>query len=143
MTELRCPLAVAAQEHPDRPALIDHDRVVTYAEYDARVSEAIERLRAAGVVPGERIAVMGPSSIEHIVTLMAVINLEAIACPISTAAHVQGIFQFSREFGVRRVLFDGTSIDDSAFEVPSISFQEITLPGEVPRPFKRRSNIPR
>ncbi len=45
-----------AREVPDRPAVICGDRTVTWGEFDERASRLASHLAAAGVQPGDRVA---------------------------------------------------------------------------------------
>ncbi|RYD30621.1 MAG: AMP-dependent synthetase, partial [Verrucomicrobiaceae bacterium] len=61
-------LASRAEEHPERPALVDrhrgHDRVVTYGDLARRVSAGAERLQESGLRCGQTVLVFQPVSIE-------------------------------------------------------------------------------
>jgi amino acid adenylation domain-containing protein len=47
----------AADQAPERAAIVERDAVATYAELRARAAGAAESLRAAGVRPGDRVAI--------------------------------------------------------------------------------------
>ena len=58
MTNLAHILTESARRYPDRPAFRVDDVVVTYAELDALTARAAARLRARGVLPGDRVAIL-------------------------------------------------------------------------------------
>ena len=52
-------LVRAARVHPDRPALLQGDRVVwRYRELASRVAALASHLRAIGLAPGDRVALL-------------------------------------------------------------------------------------
>ncbi len=61
-----CPVAFlerAAGIYPDKAAIIDGDRVVSYREMWRRCRQAADALRRAGVGPGDTVSVLSPNSI--------------------------------------------------------------------------------
>ena len=55
-------LARSAWVYPNRIAVVDGDRRFTYAELNQRVHRQASALRALGVEPGDRVAVLAPNS---------------------------------------------------------------------------------
>lgn len=65
---------------PDRPALRDADgRRVSYGELQAFVLEAAERLRRAGVGPGDRVAIVGENALSMVAPIFGASRLGASA----------------------------------------------------------------
>lgn len=72
-------LAKTAARVPDRPALIDRGRVLTFARLWERVDRAAAGLRRKGITAGDRVVVFAPPSPDLYVALLAVWKLGA-AC---------------------------------------------------------------
>ncbi|OKH99757.1 2,3-dihydroxybenzoate-AMP ligase [Streptomyces sp. CB02923] len=66
-----------AREHPDRCAVVDGDRRLTYGELAAAVETAAARLRRLGIGRGDHVLVQLPNSLEYVVTTLALIRLGA------------------------------------------------------------------
>ncbi|MFD7666487.1 (2,3-dihydroxybenzoyl)adenylate synthase [Streptomyces sp. NPDC059788] len=62
---------------PDRCAVVDGDRRVTYGELAAAVYEAAARLRAQGIGPGDRVCVQLPNCLEYVVLVLALLHVGA------------------------------------------------------------------
>jgi acyl-CoA synthetase (AMP-forming)/AMP-acid ligase II len=72
-----------ARETPDQIAFICGDQKVTYAEFDRRVDQAANALRATGVERGDRIAILDKNSIEYVEQLFAAARLGAVQVPVN------------------------------------------------------------
>ncbi len=66
-----------AREVPDRPAVVCGDRTVTWAGFDDRAARLASHLFAAGVRPGDRIAIDCTNVPEYLETLFAAFKLGA------------------------------------------------------------------
>ena len=66
-----------AREVPDRPAVICGDRTVTWADFDERASRLASHLAAAGVQPGDRVALDLTNVPEYLETLFAAFKIGA------------------------------------------------------------------
>ena len=66
-----------AREVPDRPAVICGDRTVTWAEFDERAARLASHLAAAGVQPGDRVALDLTNVPEYLETLFAALKIGA------------------------------------------------------------------
>ncbi|ANZ19035.1 2,3-dihydroxybenzoate-AMP ligase [Streptomyces noursei ATCC 11455] len=62
---------------PDRCALVDGDRRMTYAELARAVHEAAGRLRTQGIAPGDRVCVQLPNCLEYVVLVLALLHVGA------------------------------------------------------------------
>lgn len=71
LTPLRF-LERAAQVHPDKTAVVDGDRTLTYRELAAEVTRTASALRASGLEEGGRAAFLGTNSAELLIAHYAV-----------------------------------------------------------------------
>ncbi|GAA3385118.1 long-chain-fatty-acid--CoA ligase [Cryptosporangium minutisporangium] len=72
-----------AHERGDHPALSAGDRTVTYAELDARSTRIANALRADGVQPGDRIAVLDKNSVEIAELFLGAVKAGAVLIPLN------------------------------------------------------------
>jgi fatty-acyl-CoA synthase len=72
-----------ARISPDRPALRDPHRSLTYAELAARTQRYAGALRRLGVGPGDRVAYLGVNAVEVFETFFAAWLLGAVALPLN------------------------------------------------------------
>lgn len=76
-------LAEVAAEHPDRTFVVDGERAWTYAELSERAIRLARGLVAAGVGPGERVAVVLPNGADFVAVRFALAFAGATAMPVS------------------------------------------------------------
>ena len=77
-------LLAAAVHHADRPYLVFPDRQLTYRETVGEVQALAAALRTVhGVRRGDRVAVVGPNSLEYALTLWAVTWLGAVSVSLN------------------------------------------------------------
>jgi crotonobetaine/carnitine-CoA ligase len=72
-----------ARVGPNRPLLLSQGRVCSYGEAAARAEAIARALDARGIARGERVAVMAANSEAHVLLLLALANLGAIAVPVN------------------------------------------------------------
>jgi len=73
-----------AKEHPDRLAVVDGPRRLTYGEVGARVRAVAAYLAARGVGKGDRVALLDNNSLPFLEGYFAAAAVGAILCPINT-----------------------------------------------------------
>jgi acyl-CoA synthetase (AMP-forming)/AMP-acid ligase II len=84
----------AAARHGDREALVDGDRRLTFADLAAAADEAARAYVAAGVEPGDRVALWAPNSGAWVVAALGAFRAGAVVVTVNTrfkgqeAAHV-------------------------------------------------------
>jgi long-chain acyl-CoA synthetase len=76
---------VAATAHPAKPALIDEDITVTWAELDALVDQAAGGFLGIGRSPGDRIGILLPNCVEFAVAYFGALRAGLVAVPFNTA----------------------------------------------------------
>ncbi|MEZ5122795.1 MAG: AMP-binding protein [Solirubrobacterales bacterium] len=76
------PLAEGARRHPDRLAIVDRDRRVTYGELDALVTRAASMLAGLGIGSGDVVSFQLPNWLEAAVLYHATVRLGAVSNPI-------------------------------------------------------------
>ncbi|WP_374980372.1 long-chain-acyl-CoA synthetase [Pseudomonas solani] len=74
----------AAQKFPQRPAVIDETRRLTYTEFNAWANRLAHALKSEGVAHGKVVAVMLENRIEVLAVLAALAKLGAIAALVNT-----------------------------------------------------------
>jgi amino acid adenylation domain-containing protein len=79
-------LSDSASRHPDRPAVIDGDRALTYAELEARSNRVAHLLAASDVRHGDRVGLYLDKSLEAVVGIYAILKLGGTYVPLDPAA---------------------------------------------------------
>jgi long-chain acyl-CoA synthetase len=73
----------AAERFSSKPALIFHDRPITFAQLEERIDRTAAALAALGVAKGDRVALLIGNVPEFVTTLYGVMRAGAIACPLN------------------------------------------------------------
>lgn len=97
-----------AARFPDKTALIQAGRSMTYAELDRLSNRVAHALIGAGVAPGDRVGILLGSSIEWVVLYIAIGKAAATAVPFNyrlTAQDIANVVEDSRS----RLLFIGAA----------------------------------
>jgi acyl-CoA synthetase (AMP-forming)/AMP-acid ligase II len=103
---------------PDRPALVDGDRSLTYAELDRRTGALATGLHGAGVRRGDRVGVLSRGRLEVLETYFALGRLGAAFVPVNYAAVPAEIGAILRRCGVDRVIGERDLLDRAGEALP-------------------------
>ncbi|MGO0575533.1 long-chain-fatty-acid--CoA ligase [Ornithinimicrobium panacihumi] len=101
MTNLAHNLARTAERHPDRPAVILDDFVLTYGELEHSVRQLAGWLRGQGVGEGDRVALMLPNVPSFPVIYYATLRLGAIVVPMNPLFRRREIEFYLEDSGAR------------------------------------------
>ncbi|WP_405901909.1 amino acid adenylation domain-containing protein [Streptomyces sp. NBC_00656] len=96
-------------EVPDSPALVAEDGELTFGELGERLGRLAHALRARGIGPEQRVAVLMPRSGRQITTLLAVLAAGGAAVPLDVSHPVRRSANILRDARVSLVLADGES----------------------------------
>ena len=77
-------LARSALVYPDRVAVVDGERRLTYDEFNQRVHQLASALRRQGVQPGDRVAVLAPNSLAALEPHFGVLLAGAVLVMLNT-----------------------------------------------------------
>jgi acyl-CoA synthetase (AMP-forming)/AMP-acid ligase II len=98
----------AAAGGPERPAIVLADGVHAYGELAAAAATAGERLRARGVRPGDRVAVVDVGSMLSIASTLALARIGAAAALMNPALKGQEVAELLRTARCRDFAIAGT-----------------------------------
>ncbi|MGW0390240.1 FadD3 family acyl-CoA ligase [Streptomyces sp. NPDC003042] len=103
----------AADRYAGREAVVDGRVRVSYAQLGERVERAAAACVAAGVEPGDRVAVWAPNTLEWIVSALGAVSAGAVLVPLNTrfkGAEAAYVLQRSR---ARLLFITGTFLGTS------------------------------
>ncbi|TDT97559.1 non-ribosomal peptide synthase protein (TIGR01720 family)/amino acid adenylation domain-containing protein [Streptomyces sp. 846.5] len=95
-----------AARTPDAPAVRCGERVLSYAELDARADALAQRLTAAGVGPETRVALLQRHSAEAVVSTLAVLKAGGCYLPLDSRAPLARLREVVREGGATVLITD-------------------------------------
>jgi long-chain acyl-CoA synthetase len=90
-----------AVERPDHPAIVSDSGTLTYGELDARSSRLAQALRAEGVGPGDRVAIIDRNGPVHLEVLFGAAKLGAIPAPVNFRLTAPEVAYILENAGVR------------------------------------------
>ncbi|MCW2883253.1 MAG: 3-oxocholest-4-en-26-oate---CoA ligase [Streptosporangiaceae bacterium] len=76
-------LEILAEAGPDRPALVAGDVRLSYGELDRRASRVGHHLQAAGIQPGEHVAILAYNRAEWIESMFGAYKIRAVPVPVN------------------------------------------------------------
>jgi acyl-CoA synthetase (AMP-forming)/AMP-acid ligase II len=154
---------LAVDKVPDRTALVDHHRRVTYRELDQRANRFAHALRDAGVKPGDHVGIDAMNCIEWTEAAFALYKLRAVPVNVNfryVEEELRYLFDnsdmvgivYQREFGpiIARArdaqprlqrfwrIDDGTDADDR--ELNPVDFEDAMASGSPERDWPERSD---
>lgn len=97
----------AAQQHPDRPALIDRAGALTYSELDERVDRCAAGLLAAGAEPGTPVVLVVGNDVDSVVAVHAVLRADAVVLLVPRTAGSAQLTDIIARTGARVGLASG------------------------------------
>ncbi|MFL5506039.1 MAG: MupA/Atu3671 family FMN-dependent luciferase-like monooxygenase, partial [Gemmatimonadales bacterium] len=93
-----------ARLDPQRTALVCRGRSLSYAELDQRISQLAHVLRARGVKPDDRVAVLLERDVELVIGLLAVLRAGGAYVPLDPDYPAQRLAHMVADSGARLVL---------------------------------------
>ncbi|NNE85043.1 MAG: acyl--CoA ligase [Alphaproteobacteria bacterium] len=100
-------LADHARNRPDHPAIEDGARIVTFGALDGLVDDAAPNLQAAGIEPGDIVAIALEDSADHLITLCALARAGAVIFSASAGASEAGFAKSLDSVAAKAVITSG------------------------------------
>jgi amino acid adenylation domain-containing protein len=97
-------LQSSARAFPQRTAVEDRDRSLSYADLDARSNELANLLIAAGVRRGDRVGFYLDKSLESVLAIYGIMKTGAAYVPFDPQAPVQRLAYIARNAGMRHLV---------------------------------------
>ncbi|AKJ08537.1 AMP-dependent synthetase [Streptomyces incarnatus] len=114
MTNLATLLTGSASEHGDRIAVRHENTALTYAQLDDLSARTAALLRARGVRPGDRVAVIMPNVPHFPVVYYGILRVGAVVVPMNPLLKAREIAFTLRDCGARTVLASPMSAAEAA-----------------------------
>jgi len=100
-------LAHAAQQFAAAPALIEPGRRISFAQLEALSDAASAAFIAAGIAPGERVALWAPNGAEWVIAALGALGTGAVIVPLNTRLKGKEAAFILRRSGARVLLTVG------------------------------------
>ena len=97
-------LFASAASHPERAAVVDGDRSISYAELDERSARLAELLARLGVSRGDRVGLYLAKSIESVVGIYGVLRAGGVYVPLDPDAPPARLAYIARDCDIRCLL---------------------------------------
>src|SRR5579872_153349 len=101
-------MRATAARHPDRVAIRDRDRTVTFEQFDRLSNRLAHGLRSLGLGPGDRLGLYMPNCLEYELAFYAASKLGAAVCPINPSYREFDLEYQVTDAGVRVLVTDAT-----------------------------------
>ncbi len=107
------------EEHPDRIVLDFDGKLWTWAELIEAAVGLAGGLAAAGMEAGDVVCHMSPNDPEAVVTMLALLRLGAVECPVNAGLRGQQLAHVLDHSGARMLIVDGSLADRMAEQLPA------------------------
>ena len=104
MDDIICPLTRAVQQWGDHTAIQTSEQSFTYVELDLLVCRAVAVMQQRGIQAGERIAIVAPNCWQYVVVVLALLRMQAVACPLSTRFTPKQILDLLDTIDCKRII---------------------------------------
>ncbi|MFD0727727.1 AMP-binding protein, partial [Lysobacter brunescens] len=127
------------RSHPDRPALVEGGRTLSYAELHEAVEAACRTLVEAGIGPGDHVGVHLASSADLVVVTLALFRLGAVYVPLDPEYPQQRLRHMVEDSGAALVVAHAAQCERAASLCDRVLYwdergaaPEVALPASVP-----------
>jgi crotonobetaine/carnitine-CoA ligase len=125
-------LARSCKAFPDKLALRDVDRSLTYSEVWDAVLRRSASLAELGVGPGDRVLLILDNHIDYVLAWFAISTLQAIQVPVNTAYHSELLQRVIDRAGARVAFVDSKYLDRlSVLSSPLRHLESLVIRGKM------------
>lgn len=111
--------AARTGEHPDRVVLDFDGGLWTWAELIEAAEALAGGLAGAGVASGDVVCHMSPNHPEAVVTMLGLLRLGAVECPVNAGLRGHQLAHVLNHSGARMLILDGSLADRLAEQLPA------------------------
>ena len=99
-------LRAAAEAHPDRDAVVDGARRLSFAELERLVSAAAAGYRSLGLEPGSRLGLLVANRWQFVVAVLAALRADLIAVPLNVRAQTAELAYILNDCGAQGLVYE-------------------------------------
>ncbi len=135
MSSVPARVAEIARRHPERVAIVGDDRRIGYAEFWDEAQRFAQALRARGLRPGERVAILLPNRIEAAVACYGCWLAGGIAAPLNVQGRARDFQAWLRHCEARHVVYEYSHTDatDAIAAIDASDESELIEPAPIER----------
>jgi len=139
-------LALQARRYGARPLFVAGDASISFEEASSLAARSAGTLAAAGIRPGDRVALMCGNRAEFIESFLGCAWLGAIAVPLNTASRGPQLAHFLKNSGARLLIIEAEFLDAlSHVDLDMTGLECVWLIGDIaplPRTSERITTAP-
>jgi acyl-CoA synthetase (AMP-forming)/AMP-acid ligase II len=113
-------IAENVRVNPDRLALTDTSRTLTYAEFDALSTRIANALIARGIAAGDRVAYLGRNALEFYPVMVGLAKIGAVLVPLNWRLTAEDLAYQIEDAGARLVFSDAEFASALPADLPVI-----------------------
>ena len=110
-----CTVAALIREHaqrqPERPALRDDQRELSYVQLDALMDRIAAALQRDGVLPGDSIAICAHSSVHYAALFLGALRAGVVVAPLAPSANRESLASMLHDAGAQWLFLDSAAQD--------------------------------
>jgi long-chain acyl-CoA synthetase len=132
-----------AEADPDRPAIIDEFTELSRSELNVRVNRLVNGLRAAGLGPGDVVAVLAGNRHENIEAILACGVSSWILVPLNWHLTAEELAYILNDSGARALLVDtefAAVAAEATKEAPGVTVR-LAFGGEIPEGYEAYEDV--
>jgi acyl-CoA synthetase (AMP-forming)/AMP-acid ligase II len=118
-----------AAEAPDRIAVIDGERRMTYREFDAAIDRVAAALQRDAVQPRETVAICAASSFEYVAAFFGALRVGVAVAPLAPSATAKSLAEMTRDCEARILFLDATT--EAALADVEAGLPRVALDGQA------------
>ncbi|WP_322514293.1 class I adenylate-forming enzyme family protein [Rhodopseudomonas palustris] len=120
-----------AQAHPDRIAVIDGERQLRYAEFDALIDRVAAALQRDGIEPTDAISICALSSIEYVATFLGALRAGVAVAPLAPSSTAQDLAAMVKDSAARILFTDDFAADAMKGAAIDPAIRRVALDGRA------------
>ena len=110
MLSLATMIEDSRHNHPERVALVQGDRHLTYREVGEQARRLAYHLTERGIGPGDRVAVACPNLVDFPITYYSILKAGAVVVPMNVLMKADEIRSYLTDYSAKALIcFAGTS----------------------------------
>jgi long-chain acyl-CoA synthetase len=117
-----------AKTRPQHRALIDGERELSFAEFDALMDSVAVKLLAEGLAPRDSIAICASTSLEYVAVFFGALRAGVVVAPLAPSSTPESLVTMIADSGAKILFLDATTRASLAsVDLPRVSLDD-TLP---------------